>query len=325
MRYIIRMVANLRSWELNCAAGLLPMLPSNWAWGLALVPITFIVVICSEHPSSADENGASFWQPGTFASFPAVPNPPGWSFSATYFHATIKGGSNSATADVLPLLPHTTLSVSINANIKTNVDLAILNPGYTFPTRVLGGWLAFNLFVPVGQARTEIDQNVAGALGPIGFGTQRSISDSITSFGDPAPQLALRWTEGVNNYMVYSRGGIPVGNYQADRIVNLGDGHASLDNGLGYTYFNSETGYEFSFVSGLTYNFENPHTNYKNGLDWHLDLSISRLISKQFYAGAVGYVYNQLTGDSGSGATLGEYKSRIAALGPQIGFLFPGG
>ena len=38
---------------------------------------------------------------------------------------------------------------------------------------------------------------------------------------------------------------------------------------------------------------------------------------------AVGYVYNQLTGDSGSGATLGEYKSRIAALGPQIGFLFP--
>ena len=57
---------------------------------------------------------------------------------------------------------------------------------------------------------------------------------------------------------------------------------------LGYTYFNSETGYEFSFVSGLTYNFENPHTNYKNGLDWHLDLSISRLISKQFYAGGCG-------------------------------------
>jgi hypothetical protein len=55
--------------------------------------------------------------------------------------------------------------------------------------------------------------------------------------------------------MVYSRGGIPVGDYDPDRIVNLGDGHASWDNGFGYTYFNAATGMEFTAVSGLTYNF----------------------------------------------------------------------
>ena len=147
---------------------------------------------------------------------------PGWSFSATYFHATLMGGSNEAAADTLPRFPRTTLTVQLDADIKTNVDLAILTPAYTFATPVWGGRLGFNLFIPVGTARTEIDALVTGALGPIGFATQNSVSDRLTSFGDPAPQLTLKWNEGVNNFMVYSRGGIPIGDYNPDRIVNLG-------------------------------------------------------------------------------------------------------
>jgi hypothetical protein len=81
--------------------------------------------------------------------------------------------------------------------------------------------LGFNLFIPVGTARTEIDALVTGALGPIGFANQNSISDRLNSFGDPAPQITLKWNEGVNNFMVYSRGGIPIGDYNPDRIVNL--------------------------------------------------------------------------------------------------------
>ena len=37
----------------------------------------------------------------------------------------------------------------------------------------------------------------------------------------------------------------------------------------------------------------------------------------------MGYSFNQLTGDTGSGATLGPYISRISAVGPEIGALFP--
>ena len=113
---------------------------------------------------------------------------------------------------------------------------------------------------------------MTGALGPIGFGAQNSVSERLTSFGDPAPQLSWKSNQGVNNFMIYTRGGVPIGAYNAERIVNLGDGHASLDNGLGYTYFNAATGLEFSAVTGLTYNFKNPHTDYQNGIDWHLDL-----------------------------------------------------
>ena len=104
--------------------------------------------------SSADEGGTSFWSPGTFANLAAVPGEPGWSFSATYFHATLMGGSNQAAADTLPRFPRTTLTIQLDADIKTNVDLAILTPAYTFATPVWGGRLDFKLFVPVGVART---------------------------------------------------------------------------------------------------------------------------------------------------------------------------
>ena len=35
----------------------------------------------------------------------------------------------------------------------------------------------------------------------------------------------------------------------------------------------------------------------------------------------MGYYYQQLSGDSGSGAKLGDFKSRVAAVGPQVGFI----
>jgi hypothetical protein len=43
------------------------------------------------------------------------------------------------------------------------------------------------------------------------------------------------------------------------------------------------------------------------------------------HIGLVGYAYQQLTADSGAGATLGDFKSRVFAIGPQIGYLFPVG
>jgi hypothetical protein len=167
---------------------------------LVLVSVIAFATFLGKRSSSADESGASFWSPGTFANLAAVPGEPGWSFSATYFHATLMGGSNQATADTLPRFPRATLTVQLDADIKTNVDLAILTPGYTFATPVWGGRLGFNLYIPVGTARTQIDQLATGALGPIGFANQSSVSDRLTSFGDPAPQLFHALQQGWYSY-----------------------------------------------------------------------------------------------------------------------------
>jgi hypothetical protein len=125
--------------------------------------------------------------------------------------------------------------------------------------------------------------------------------------------------------MVYGMGDIPVGTYDPGRLANVGIGHGAIDGGFGYTYFNPQTGHEFSVVSGLTYNVRNTHTDYQNGVDWHLDWGASHFFTKQLHIGAVGYVYHQLTADSGAPAILGENKSRVTSIGPQIGYLFPVG
>jgi hypothetical protein len=107
------------------------------------------------------------------------------------------------------------------------------------------------------------------------------------------------------------------------RLANLGIGHGAADGGVGYTYLNTATGHEFSAVAGLTYNLENPSTNYKNGIDFHLDWAASQYLSKQVFVGPVGYVYDQLSCDSGAGDRVGCFESRVVGVGPQIGYLFP--
>ncbi len=78
-------------------------------------------------------------------------------------------------------------------------------------------------------------------------------------------------------------------------------------------------------VTGLTYNFMNPSTDYQNGVDWHLDWGASQFVTKTVQVGLVGYFYQQLTADSGAAPFLGENLSRVAAIGPQIGLIFPAG
>ena len=122
--------------------------------------------------------------------------------------------------------------------------------------------------------------------------------------------------------MTYLTGNIPVGTYDRARLSNIGIGHGALDGGAGYTYFNEQTGYEFSAVAGLTYNFINPSTQYQNGVDVHLDWGASRYVTKQLQIGLVGYLYNSSIKDAANvwvrvdrlgadGAVAGTYRRRV--------------
>ena len=54
----------------------------------------------------------------------------------------------------------------------------------------------------------------------------------------------------------------------------------------------------------------------------HLDWAASQFLTKQIMIGLVGYVYDELSCDSGSGDRVGCFV-RVLGVGPQIGFLFP--
>jgi|GEM_PF-3276831 len=123
--------------------------------------------------------------------------------------------------------------------------------------------------------------------------------------------------------MTYLTGDIPVGNYNPDRIVNVGLGHGALDAGVSYTYFNPESPPEFSVTTGLTYNFTNPAPDYQSGVDRRVDWGLSMFPSPEFQFGLAGYFFQQISGDSGAGAKLGSFESRVAGIRPQVGYLFP--
>jgi hypothetical protein len=142
-------------------------------------------------------------------------------------------------------------------------------------------------------------------------------------FTDFIPLAELKWNSGVNNYMVYATGDVPIGAYDSSRLANLGIGHGTFDAGAGYTYFNPETGHEFSGVLGFTANFINPSTQYQNGVDMHFDWAASQFLTKQLLVGVVGYAYKDIGCDSGSGDLVGCFQSQVLGVGPQVGILFP--
>ena len=135
-----------------------------------------------------------------------------------------------------------------------------------------------------------------------------SVSDTLWGFGEVIPQFSLRWNSGVNNYMTYITGDVPVGAYDPNHLSNTGIGHGAIDAGGGYTYFNPQTGHEFSSVLGFTYNLKNPDTQYQNGVDMHLDWGASQFLTKQLQVGLVGYAYKELGCDSGSGDRVGCFQ-----------------
>jgi hypothetical protein len=274
--------------------------------------------------ANADQGGVGFWLPGLFGSLAAAPQVPGWSLGMIYIHDSVSAGANVATARAITIGQfNPTLNLNLNANLKAISDLGVISPQYVFATPFLGGQAAVSLAAIYGNSSADINGTLSGTLGPIPFSRAFDVNDSRDAFGDLFPQFTLRWNAGVNNWMTYVTGDIPVGAYDSARLANLGLGHGAIDAGAGYTYFDSKTGYEFSTVAGLTYNLINPSTDYQNGVDFHLDWGASKFLTKQWQIGLVGYFFNQISCDSGAGDKVGCFESRVAGIGPQIGYIFP--
>jgi hypothetical protein len=278
----------------------------------------------------ADEGGVSFWIPGFFASLAAAPLQPGWSLTDVYYHTSVSAGSGVSLAREFEVgkIP-VNLSANLSANVNATGDLGIVYPNYTFATPVLGGQLSVGALGIYGTVGTSLAGTLTGTLtapgGSIPFMRSDSISDSVWGFGDLIPLASLRWNFGVHNVMTYITGDIPVGAYDSTRLSNIGIGHGAVDAGGGYTYFNPLTGHELSAVLGFTYNTVDSSTQYQNGVDMHLDWAASQFLTKQFQFGAVGYVYQEVGCDSGSGDRVGCFQSRVIGVGPQIGFVIPMG
>ena len=302
--------------------------PGSHLWlrlGTALFAV-FVAATCATNQALADESGISFWIPGFFGSLAAAPLQPGWALTSILYNTNVSASGNAAVAREITIGRfNPKINISVDAHVHADATIGFVAPSYTFATPFLGGQASAYLLFGYGNNDTSLNASATASIDKIPFSITRSValSQDTTGFTDLIPMFTDRWNAGVNNYMVYITGDIPVGLYSTSNLANIGIGHGAIDGGVGYTYFDPKTGHEFSAVLGFTGNFENFATQYTSGIDSHLDWGASQFLTKQLQVGLVGYFYEQLTGDSGCAPVLCPFKSRVIGVGPQIGYIFP--
>jgi len=267
-----------------------------------LPAIALAGVLASAQASLAAEGGFSFYLPGTVGDIGlAQSSEPGLQVANTLF---FMGGDVGTSV----------LQGKVNVGLDLTMALNIVSASYTFEQEVLGATYTVGAGIPFGYAELEATITTAGGRS---FSAKR---DSFNIADIAVVPLELTWT--IDNFSIQLSEAIyaPTGAYDVDEVVNLGLNHWGFDTTLGVTYFNLETGTEVSVAPGVIVNTRNDETDYRTGTEFHVDFTANQFLSETFAIGLRGYYYNQLTGDSGSGAILGDFKGESFGLGP--GFLW---
>jgi hypothetical protein len=115
----------------------------------------------------------------------------------------------------------------------------------------------------------------------------------------------------------------PTGDYEVGRLANTGKNFWTAEPTLALMYLGQKNGREASLFVGADFNEENSDTNYKSGTQFHLDGTLAQHFPAFGGLAGVGvsaYYYKQVTGDSGDGATLGDFEAKTVGIGPVISY-----
>jgi hypothetical protein len=247
----------------------------------------------------AAEGGSSHYLPGASGDLLlAAPPPPGLLAANTIWWQ-----SGSAGAAVL--------QGQVNVDLDLDVVLDLATVSYTFEQPVLGGTYSIGALVPFGYARLE------GRLS--GPGGSISASGDSTNLSDIALiPLQLNWQLGQVSLKFAEVVVAPTGAYDVNKAVNLGRNYWSFDTTGAVTWMDESGRMELSLAPGLMLNTENPDTNYKTGAEFHADFTANYFLEPTLAVGLRGYYYHQVSDDSGSGALLGDFRSRSFGMGPGV-------
>ncbi len=249
-------------------------------------------------PVEAAEGGGSHYLPGTAGDIllAFVPEP-GLQVANTVF---VQSGD----------LGLAVLGGQVDVNVDMDLVLNMVAAVYTLETPVLGGAYSFGAIIPFGYA------DVGAELRLPGGGTIGDSGDSFDLSDIVFVPLQLNWSIGSFSFKIAEAIVAPTGGYDLGDAANLGRNYWSFDTVGALTWFDTEIGTEVSIAPGIMVNTKNDDTNYKTGKEFHVDYMVNQFLSKNFAIGLRGYYYRQLTGDSGSGAVLGDFKSESLGIGP---------
>lgn len=288
------------------------------------ITLFVLVVLATLVPLSAhaEEGGSGHYAPGGAASFiDTLPGKPGLAI-ANYF--SFYDGSASASKQ----LSLGGFIVTGTAGLKATAYADTVMALYQTPLKLLGGYYAVAVAIPYVwvKAKAKGEVKFTGPLGnTITFSS--SVSDSANGIGDIAfYPFMLGWT-GLNGDLKYDvRLGIyaPTGHYETGKLANLGKNYWTFEPAVSLSYISSKIGLELSAFAGMDFNTKNHKTDYRSGTQFHLDITAAEhlpLFGGIIGVGANAFYYQQITGDRGSGAILGDFKGRTVGIGPVLSYM----
>jgi hypothetical protein len=159
------------------------------------------------------------------------------------------------------------------------------------------------------------------SLGPI----TPKVSSSADGLGDiTVYPFILGWTNAHD--MKYDvRLGIytPTGDYDKGKLANPGRNYWTFEPTASFSWLSSKIGTEVTAFAAFDINTENEATHYQSGASFHLDGTVAQhfpLFGGFAGVGAEGFIYDQITGDSGSGAVLGDFEGHAVGVGPVLSY-----
>jgi hypothetical protein len=260
--------------------------------------------------SFAEEGGGGHYLPGGASSFiDELPGRP--SFVPVNYFTYYNASANAS--HPLPL------GGLVAANLNAVVNADTLGLIYETPLRLLGGNYA------LGAAAPYLWMDVRGRVTLPGGGTIVR-RDTANGIGDVQLfPFALGWTNGPDwKYDVRLAVYAPTGDYKSGRLANVGKNYWTFEPGASVSWLSTKIGTEATLFASFDVSTKNDQTDYQSGDVFHLDGTLAQhlpLPGGTIGAGVNGFYYQQITGDSGSGARLGDFEGRTVGVGPVISYV----
>ncbi len=200
------------------------------------------------------------------------------------------------------------------ADADQEIWLNLLKVGYYSDAEIFGARYGAALVLPY-TFGMEVDALVSTPLGDM------DMSSDIDGWCDPyLVPVRLNWSQDRHNTTFDLGVFAPWGDYDAERSVNLGRNYWSVNPTVSYTYLDQDLGWEFSTTVGMTWNMENPETNYTSGAEFQLDWLAGRHISPTTAIALNGYWFEQITDDEGDPGAVpaNGFRGRSVGIGPAI-------
>jgi len=191
---------------------------------------------------------------------------------------------------------------------------------YQAPWKFLGGQYAVELLVPYVWLDVEGDVARNGK-----FKTQTvHLNDAANAFGDIEMfPFMYGWKYGDFKWQTQFGIYVPSGGFDKGDLANVGRNYWTFEPALAFSYLSSKIGTEFTTFVGFDFNTKNDATDYQTGDQFHVDGTVAQhlpLFGGFAGAGVNGYFYQQITGDSGSGAKLGSFEAMTTGVGPVASY-----